>query len=91
MQRYEEAQRSFEQAILLEPDEALFYANLGHLLEELGKADEAAHAQANARSLHLQHAQTTLLEVAQDQTAWEDMETAYMPSPRLFRSVQDWL
>ena len=91
MQRYEEAQRSFEQAIQLEPDEALFYANLPCCLQELGKADEAAQAQANAQTLYLQHAQTTLLEVAQDQTPWEDMETAYMPSPKLFRSLKDWL
>src|SRR5205823_6118163 len=92
MQCYEEAHRSFERAIALEPGEALFASNLSQLRQELEKANEAAQAQEGAQALRLQDTQGTVLpEVALDQRRWEDMETAYIPSPSLFRAVGDWL
>jgi tetratricopeptide (TPR) repeat protein len=89
MRCYEQAQRSFEQAIALKPDEALFASNLGQLLQELGKANEVVGAQADVEAVHVQQANTALFEATGNQTSWEDMETAYMRAPRLFRSVMD--
>ena len=84
MYRHEEARRSYEQAIQLEPEEATYYFNFGLLLEELGQKQEAGNLYQRASQLRLPVERTALLEAIGP--SWEDMATVSLRAPTLLKS-----